>query len=127
MNCTVQFESLPMSLPMQRRSSPPSRRGAAGAPVHRLATAASGAALAALLAACATAPPTGKLASPAAIASLDAPASLAAADAPWPAAGWWKANGDAQLDGLIDEALRRSPDLVAARARLAKADALAGH
>ena len=115
-----------MSLPMQRRSSPPSRRGAAGAPVHRLATAASGAALAALLAACATAPPTGKLASPAAIASLDARASLAAADAPWPGDGWWKANGDAQLDGLIDEALRRSPDLVAARARLAKADALAG-
>ncbi|MBS0332654.1 MAG: efflux transporter outer membrane subunit, partial [Proteobacteria bacterium] len=52
--------------------------------------------------------------------------SLAATPAAWPADGWWKAYGDAQLDSLIDEALSRSPDLADARARLAKADALAG-
>jgi NodT family efflux transporter outer membrane factor (OMF) lipoprotein len=66
------------------------------------------------------------MASPTAIASLETHASLAAPEAPWPADGWWRAYGDAQLDGLIDEALSRSPDLAAARARLAKAEALAG-
>jgi NodT family efflux transporter outer membrane factor (OMF) lipoprotein len=82
--------------------------------------------MAVLLAACATVPPTGKMVTPTAIASLEAQTSLAAAQTPWPADGWWKAYGDAQLDSLIDEALSKSPDLAAARARLAKADALAG-
>ncbi|HLZ74775.1 efflux transporter outer membrane subunit [Phenylobacterium sp.] len=82
--------------------------------------------MAALLAACATVPPTGKMVTPTAIASLDSQTSLAAAQTPWPADGWWRAYGDTQLDGLIEEALSRSPDLAAARARLAKADALAG-
>jgi NodT family efflux transporter outer membrane factor (OMF) lipoprotein len=63
---------------------------------------------------------------PTAIASLQSQQSLAAPQGTWPSDGWWKAYGDAQLDGLIDEALSRSPDLAAARARLAKADALAG-
>jgi NodT family efflux transporter outer membrane factor (OMF) lipoprotein len=36
----------------------------------------------------------------------------------WPAAGWWHAYGDAQLDALIDEALRGSPSLETAEARL---------
>jgi NodT family efflux transporter outer membrane factor (OMF) lipoprotein len=85
-----------------------------------------GVALSAVLAACATVPPTAKMVTPTAIASLDARVSLASAESPWPADGWWKAYGDTQLDGLIDEALARSPDLAAARARLAKADALAG-
>jgi len=58
--------------------------------------------------------------------SLAAAQTLAAADAPWPTDGWWSAYGDAQLNGLISEALSRSPDIAAARARLAKADALAG-
>ncbi len=97
-----------------------------GMRLRRHAAAASGAALAALLAACATVPPTGKMASPTPIADLDTQVSLAAADATWPADSWWKAYGDSQLDGLVDEALSRSPDLAAARARLAKADALAG-
>jgi len=82
--------------------------------------------MAALLAACATVPPTGKMVSATAIASLDSRQSLTAAETPWPADGWWRAYGDTQLDGLIDEALSHSPDLAAARARLAKADALAG-
>src|SRR4051794_40858979 len=106
--------------------SPPSRVGGAPASGPRLATAASAAAMAALLAACATVPPTGKMVSATAIASLDSRQSLAAAEAPWPGDGWWKAYGDPQLDGLIGEALNRSPDLAAARARLAKAEALAG-
>ncbi len=41
----------------------------------------------------------------------------------WPAERWWKSYGDAQLDTLIDEALRDSPDMVAASARLRRAEA----
>jgi NodT family efflux transporter outer membrane factor (OMF) lipoprotein len=52
--------------------------------------------------------------------------SLAAPAADWPSDAWWTAYGDAQLDGLIDEALADSPDLSAAQARVAKAQALAG-
>ena len=104
----------------------PSRDGGAPAPGRRLATAASAAILLATLAACATVPPSGKSASPIAADSLAATQTFAAADAPWPTDGWWTAYGDAQLDALISEALSRSPDIAAARARLAKADALAG-
>jgi NodT family efflux transporter outer membrane factor (OMF) lipoprotein len=46
--------------------------------------------------------------------------------AEWPAADWWKAFGDAQLDALIDEALRNNPSLAAADARLRQAQAQAG-
>ncbi len=49
--------------------------------------------------------------------SFDAPASA------WPVEHWWKTYGDAQLDTLIDEALRDSPDMVAASARLRRAEA----
>lgn len=49
--------------------------------------------------------------------SFDAPASA------WPGDGWWKAYGDSQLDALIQEALRTSPDLAQARARLQRAAA----
>jgi len=44
--------------------------------------------------------------------------SFAAAEAAWPGDGWWRAYGDAQLDVLVGEALRGSPDLDLARARL---------
>ena len=44
--------------------------------------------------------------------------SFAATEAAWPGDGWWRAYGDAQLDVLIDEALRGSPDLELAQARL---------
>ena len=44
--------------------------------------------------------------------------SFAAPDAAWPGDGWWRAYGDAQLDALIEEALRGSPDLDLAQARL---------
>jgi NodT family efflux transporter outer membrane factor (OMF) lipoprotein len=36
----------------------------------------------------------------------------------WPGDRWWQAYGDAQLDALIEEALRDSPDLKQAQARL---------
>jgi NodT family efflux transporter outer membrane factor (OMF) lipoprotein len=36
----------------------------------------------------------------------------------WPADGWWRAFGDPQLDGLINEALSASPSLQIAQARL---------
>ncbi len=43
----------------------------------------------------------------------------------WPAADWWHALGDPQLDALIDEAMQGNPDLTAADARLRKAMASA--
>ncbi|MGE4429590.1 MAG: efflux transporter outer membrane subunit [Sphingobium sp.] len=39
----------------------------------------------------------------------------------WPDDRWWTAYGDPQLDALIDEGLRNSPDMAAAQARLRKA------
>jgi len=44
--------------------------------------------------------------------------SFAAPRAAWPGDGWWRVYGDAQLDTLIEEALRGSPDLDLAQARL---------
>jgi NodT family efflux transporter outer membrane factor (OMF) lipoprotein len=44
--------------------------------------------------------------------------SFAAPPVVWPADGWWRAYGDPQLGALIEEALRDSPDLEMARARL---------
>ncbi|WP_246263285.1 efflux transporter outer membrane subunit [Caulobacter soli] len=82
--------------------------------------------LAALLtSACATMP----AATPARVAKTpDAYATaqtLAASDAAWPADTWWKGYGDAQLNGLVDEALAGSPTLAQAEARLRRAQALA--
>ncbi len=39
----------------------------------------------------------------------------------WPANGWWKTYGDAQLDALIAEGLADSPSIAVADARLARA------
>jgi Outer membrane efflux protein len=44
--------------------------------------------------------------------------SFAAPGAAWPGDGWWRAYRDAQLDALIEEALRGSPNLDLAQARL---------
>ena len=46
--------------------------------------------------------------------------------AAWPQKNWWKRLGDGQLDGLIDEALRDSPDMQIASARAHQATAAAG-
>lgn len=47
-------------------------------------------------------------------------------DAAWPAADWWKALGDAQLDALIDEALNGNPGLAVVDARVREAGAALG-
>ena len=66
--------------------------------------------------------------------SLRAPGSVAAqhsldgvhvSPAAWPTTDWWKAYGDPQLDGLLDEALRSSPTLAIAAARTRRALAAA--
>jgi NodT family efflux transporter outer membrane factor (OMF) lipoprotein len=63
-------------------------------------------------------------------ASLREPASVGiptAAGAPAPAAvaaEWWRDFGDAQLDGLVAEALQNNPSLKVAQARLARARAV---
>ena len=44
----------------------------------------------------------------------------------WPATDWWHGYGDAQLDRLIATALRDSPDVASAQARLGRANALLG-
>jgi len=49
--------------------------------------------------------------------------SFAAPAIAWPEERWWQAYGDKQLDAMIDEALRDSPDLAAAAARLRRAEA----
>jgi NodT family efflux transporter outer membrane factor (OMF) lipoprotein len=51
--------------------------------------------------------------------------SFAGPQSSWPDADWWKAYGDSQLNGLMDEALAGSPDLKIAEARMREADAVA--
>lgn len=51
-------------------------------------------------------------------------ASFTAPAAAWPANGWWRTYGDPQLDALIEEALRGSPNLAVAQARLRQAGAM---
>ncbi|WP_173678615.1 efflux transporter outer membrane subunit [Burkholderia singularis] len=57
---------------------------------------------------------------------LDAGTAIAAAerDAGWPAADWWHAYGDPQLDTWIAAALAGNPSLAAAQARVREAQAL---
>lgn len=67
-------------------------------------------------------------AKPANATALDAAKSLAGAKlspAAWPQADWWKAYRDPQLDQLIEEALKGSPTLRIADARLRRAQAAA--
>ncbi|QLF95003.1 efflux transporter outer membrane subunit [Pseudomonas sp. ABC1] len=47
-------------------------------------------------------------------------------DAGWPAVRWWQAYGDPQLDTWVERALRGSPTLAEATARVRQAIALAG-
>jgi NodT family efflux transporter outer membrane factor (OMF) lipoprotein len=51
--------------------------------------------------------------------------SFAASQADWPAAQWWTAYGDDQLNTLIAEGIANAPDLKIAEARLRQADAVA--
>jgi NodT family efflux transporter outer membrane factor (OMF) lipoprotein len=47
-----------------------------------------------------------------------------AGEQPWPAARWWSAYGDPQLDRLVDQALAGQPNLRATQARLQQAQAV---
>ena len=58
-------------------------------------------------------------------ATFETSRSLTAPEAAWPEQAWWKAYGDPQLDGLIEEALKDSPDLKMAAARVRGAEAMA--
>jgi len=49
--------------------------------------------------------------------------SFAAPVSAWPDDQWWRGYRDKQLDALIEEALRDSPDMAAAAARLRRAEA----
>jgi NodT family efflux transporter outer membrane factor (OMF) lipoprotein len=77
------------------------------------------------LSACATLPPPAPARLAKAPPAYAAAQSLAAPGRDWPADAWWKAYGDSQLDGLMDEALAGSPTLAAAQARVRKADSVA--
>jgi NodT family efflux transporter outer membrane factor (OMF) lipoprotein len=80
-----------------------------------------------LLSACAAVPDLGPQPTVRAPASIEAGRSFAAAAdaAAWPTEGWWQAYGDAQLNALIEEGLKGSPDVTAAAARFRQANAMA--
>ncbi|HWA64162.1 MAG TPA: efflux transporter outer membrane subunit [Caulobacteraceae bacterium] len=77
------------------------------------------------LTACATVPDAGPRPQAKAPAAYAAQASFQAPQSAWPTDRWWEAYGDAQLDALIDEALKGSPTLAEAQARLRTAQAQA--
>jgi NodT family efflux transporter outer membrane factor (OMF) lipoprotein len=73
------------------------------------------------LSACASYPSSTAAPKPKPVSTYAADRTLTAADADWPAADWWKAYGDPQLDRLITEALEGAPTLAQAQARLRRA------
>jgi NodT family efflux transporter outer membrane factor (OMF) lipoprotein len=76
-----------------------------------------------LLAGCAQLPPAGPRAQPKAGTALQSGRAFAAPALAWPSERWWAIYGDAQLDALIEEALREAPDMAAAMARVRRAEA----
>lgn len=78
-----------------------------------------------LLAGCASVPDLGPKPMPAAAGSLESGATFAGSQGEWPAEGWWQGLGDAQLDTLIAEGLKGSPDVAIAAARVRAAEAMA--
>jgi len=77
------------------------------------------------LAACATVPDAGPRPQPRQAAEMATQRSFKAAASDWPADRWWDAYKDPQLSALIDEALKGSPTLAQAQARLKAAEAQA--
>ena len=73
---------------------------------------------------CAQIPAHDKSAEAKSVDQLHSSASFKAPASAWPTDGWWRAYGDPQLDRLIDEALRESPNLTNAQARLRQAAAM---
>ncbi len=80
---------------------------------------------AATLTACAPLPTTSSSAQMHEARLMQASAGLDAGAALWPSDQWWTRYGDAQLNALIEDALRGAPDLDVAKARLAAAEGLA--
>ena len=78
-----------------------------------------------LSSACASVPDLGAKPEPRAASDFASTQSLASAQVAWPADGWWRRYGDAQLTRLMDEALVGSPDLAAAAARMRSAEGFA--
>jgi NodT family efflux transporter outer membrane factor (OMF) lipoprotein len=79
-------------------------------------------AAAALAAACAPVPDLGPKPLPRGPETIASQQSLPGTPgASWPGDGWWRSLGDAQLDALIEEGLRNSPDVAAASARFRRA------
>jgi NodT family efflux transporter outer membrane factor (OMF) lipoprotein len=78
-----------------------------------------------LLAACATVPERTAAAMAQPPSTLASAQTFAAHSAAWPQDQWWRAYGDPQLDGLIQEALANAPTLAQAQARLRAANAQA--
>lgn len=79
--------------------------------------------LALSLAGCAELPSLAAFGTPKPAGDYTTTQAFAAPAASWPDAKWWTAYGDPQLDALIDEALRDSPDMAAAAARVSRAEA----
>lgn len=78
------------------------------------------------LSACAAVPDLGKAPTPRSASAIAADRSLAPVSATaWPGDGWWKGYGDPQLDALIEQGLRDSPDAAAAAARFRRAQGMA--
>jgi NodT family efflux transporter outer membrane factor (OMF) lipoprotein len=78
-----------------------------------------------LLSACATVPKLGDAPTLRTPQSLASAKSLAGAATNWPSDSWWLAYNDPTLNALIDEALKGSPDVALAAARVRTAEALA--
>lgn len=76
-----------------------------------------------LLAGCATSPFLGDLVQPKDTNKYESATAFTAALTPWPSEQWWRRYQDLQLDHLVDEALRDSPDMAVAAARLREVEA----
>lgn len=89
-------------------------------PASRLLRTALAVATTLALAACAT--PPAKLASPHLRDDVPLAGLATATRAGWPDAQWWRGYGDAQLDHLMDLAMRQAPDLALAQSRVQGAE-----
>ena len=77
------------------------------------------------LAGCAAVPDLGPTPLPRAADTIAAERSFGGATAHWPSDAWWTGYGDPQLNTLIEEGLKNSPDMAAASARFRKAAGMA--
>lgn len=94
--------------------------------VSRISSWRGAAALLALTPALAACVPTlGPAAEPRSASDLASVRALPDQQGRWPADGWWRSYGDPQLDTLIAEGLKGSPDIATANARIARAEGMA--